>query len=144
MYNDPFGSFNPYSGLTAQLEKQLAEIKGLSAQMAQQVRPGFDPAFTNMIRSEVELYMQQRGQQPAQQQQQNPMQLIAGAISESVSASDMEMIAGNINLVPDWLRSKDGREFVQMATESLKKYMGGSSGANQAATVATQPGAATG
>lgn len=123
MYNDPFGGLNPYAGLTAQLEKQLEELKGMTRQAAQQARPGFDPAFTNMIRSEVELYMQQR-QQPAQQ---NPMQLVTAAISESVSAADMELIASNIALVPDWLRTTEGKKFVQQATAGIKKFVGGKS-----------------
>lgn len=134
MYNDPFGGLNPYSGLVAQLEKQLEELKGMNRQAAQQVRPGFDPAFTNMIRSEVELYLQQR-QQPAPQ---NPMQMIAAAISESISGADMELIATNIQRIPEWIRSTEGKEFAQLAADSIKKHLGGSNGADTATTVAAE------
>ncbi|WP_337036891.1 hypothetical protein [Enterobacter asburiae] len=53
-------------------------------------------AFNNGLNQYLDKLRSQLVQQYAKPQQQNPMQLVNAAISESVSATDMELIAVNI------------------------------------------------
>ena len=133
--NFDVGAFN--SGLNQYMEN-------LRAQLMQQYAPQQQNPYAQ-IDARIEQYMTQNGYPPRQQQQlpapqaaalpapqqQNPMQLVTAAISESVSAADMELIATNIALVPDWLRTAEGKKIVQQATAGIKKFVGGKgSGAN--------------
>jgi hypothetical protein len=126
-------------------------LESLRAQLMQQYMPPQNQNPYAQVDARIEQYMTQNGypprqQQPAalpapQEQPQNPMQLVTAAISESVSAADMELIAANIARVPDWIRSNEGKKFVQQATGSIKKFVGGkNSGADP---VAPESGATT-
>lgn len=121
------GAFN--NGLNQYLDTLRSQLVQQYAQPQQQ-----NPFAT--IDARIEEYMRANGYPPRQQQaqqpaalpapqQQNPMQLVTAAISESVSAADMELIAANIAHVPDWLRTAEGKKFVQQATAGIKKFVGG-------------------
>ncbi|HGH3375625.1 TPA: hypothetical protein ACJILP_000297 [Enterobacter ludwigii] len=85
---------------------------------------GFDAgAFNNGLNQYLESVkaqlMQQYAPPPQQQeaalpatqeQQQNPMQLVRMAISESVSTANMALIAANFAQVLDWLRTAEGKK----------------------------------
>ena len=137
------GAFN--NGLNQYLES-------LKSQMMQQYAPQQQNPYAT-IDARIAEYMRANGYAPRQQQteqpaalppppQQNPMQLVTAAISESVSAADMELIASNIAMVPDWLRTAEGKKIVQQATSGIKKFVGGkSSGANSDAAAESGPAA---
>jgi hypothetical protein len=122
MYVNPYGA-NPYAGLEKQLREQLAQIEEMGRQSVQRVQPGYDPAFTQTIRIEVDRYLQER--QPAAPQ---PVQAITAAIEESLPAEDLNFLAGNISALPDFLRSQDGKDLMGMLVTELRKR--GSSGAD--------------
>ncbi|MHA1086683.1 hypothetical protein [Enterobacter ludwigii] len=69
------------------------------------------------------------------------MQLVTMAISESVSAADMALIAANFAQVPDWLRTAEGKKVVQQTTNGIKKFLGGNS-SGTGADAATETGSA--
>lgn len=139
-----------YGGFNFGLNQYLDSLR---TQLMQQYAPQQPQNPYATIDARIEEYMrangypprQQQGQQPAAlpaPQQQNPMQLVTSAISETVSAADMELIASNIHLVPDWLRTPEGKKIVQQATAGIKKYVGGkSSGANSDAAAEAGPAA---
>lgn len=140
--------FDPMNMLSGNLQQYL---DGIKQQISQQYTHQQNPYA--QIDARIEAYMTQNGYPPRQQQQQlpapqaaalpppqqqNPMQLVTAAISESVSAADMELIATNIAMVPDWLRTTEGKKIVQQATAGIKKFVGGkSSAANSDATTDT-------
>lgn len=144
-----FGGLDPMNPFNSGIQQYL---DGIRAQLAQQYNQQQNPYA--QIDARIEAYMTQNGYPPRQQQlpapqqaalpapqQQNPMQLVTAAISESVSAADMELIASNIASVPDWLRTPEGKKIVQQATNGIKKFVGGKgSGIN--ADAATDTGAA--
>lgn len=109
------GAFN--NGLNQYLESVKAQLMQQYAPPPQQQNP------YAAIDARVENYMTQNGYPPRQQvqqqeaalsatqeQQQNPMQLVTMAISESVSAADMALIAANFAQVLDWLRTAEGKK----------------------------------
>ena len=128
MYVDPYGA-NPYAGLEKQLREQLAQIEEMGRQSLQRVQPGYDPAFTQTIRQEVDRYMQER--QPVPQ----PMHDITAAVEQSMPAEDLNFLASNISVLPDFLRSKEGKDLLALLVDGMKKR--GSSGANTDATAQT-------
>ncbi|WP_368766709.1 hypothetical protein [Enterobacter hormaechei] len=123
MYIDPYG-VNPFAGLEKQLRDQLAQIEEMGRQSVQraQVQPGYDPAFTQTIRQEVDRYMQER--QPVPQ----PMQEIVSAVEQTMPTEDLNFLAGNISALPVFLRSSEGKSLLALLVEGMKKS--GSCGAD--------------
>ncbi|HGY3717951.1 TPA: hypothetical protein ACNVDX_005586 [Citrobacter gillenii] len=127
MYVNPYGP-NPFASLEQQLREQLVQIEEMGRKSMQ---PQNNDHFVQSIRVEVDRYMQER--QPAAPQ---PMQAIISAVEESLPGEDLKFVAENITVLPDFLRSQDGKELLGMLVTELRKR--GSSGAN------TTPAANTG
>lgn len=134
MFTNPYG-VNPFASLENQLREQLAQIEELGRQSTHRVQPGFDPAFTQTIRQEVERYMQERQPVPL------PMHEIAVAVEQSMPAEDLNFLASNISALPDFLRSNEGKDLLALLVDGMKKR--GNSGANNTGE-ATEAGTATG
>lgn len=130
MYVNPYGA-NPFASLEQQLREQLAQIEDMGRKS---IQPQNNDHFVQSIRMEVDRYMQER--QPATPQ---PMQAIILAVEESLPGDDLKFVAENISVLPDFLRSQDGKELLGMLVTELRKR--GSSGADT--TSATNTGNTT-
>lgn len=130
MYVNPYGT-NPFASLEQQLREQLAQIEDMGRKA---IQPQNNDHFVQSIRVEVDRYMQER--QPAAPQ---PMQAIISAVEESLPADDLKFLAGNISVLPDFLRSQDGKYLMGMLVTELRKR--GRSGADT--TPATNTGNTT-
>lgn len=54
-------------------------------------------------------------------EQQNPVQLIASAIEESLNEEDLNLLIKNINETHDFIRTKEGGEALQSFVNAFKK-----------------------
>lgn len=138
-YIDPFGS-DPYGNIAEQMKTQLAQIEDMRQKAMQGMKPGFDPAFTQLIRSEIDNYMQGRQTAPDVPQ---PMQDIISAVEKNMRPGDAQFVANNISALPKFFGTREGQDILQMLVEGLQKMSGVNSGENTAAAVAAPPGPAT-
>ncbi|WP_370610879.1 hypothetical protein [Klebsiella aerogenes] len=111
---------NPLAGLRQQLEKQLQDLNALEQQAFRPQQPAqIDPYMQNVVRQEVERYMQER--QP-QQQQSSPMNQIAAAVESVLAGDDVKFLAENIGSLPDYLRTGEGKGLLEKMVKGLKKH----------------------
>lgn len=133
MYTNPFGAggTNPFTGLEKQLEQQLSEIRTLAQQT---VKPATDQYLVQMVRTEVDRYLQER-ETPAAG---SPMSKIVAAVESSLPVDDVKYLAANIERLPSFLGGGDGKDLLKMVVDGLRKAGGPD------AVVTAAPGEATG
>jgi hypothetical protein len=103
MYISPFGGGgNPYQALEEQVKRQLAELQELGRQAVASMSP------------------------QAPQSLPQPLQAITTAIEGVMRPDDLKFLAENIQAVPDFFKSKDGQDILQMVVDGMKKTEVGS------------------
>lgn len=114
---------SPFGDLEAQLKQQLEQVQQQGRQYMQQIQqqyappaPGFDPAFRDSIRREIDIYDEER-----KAAGHNPMTKITDAIASVLSIDDQQLLAGNMELLPGYFQSEDGRSLLAMLVEGIKK-----------------------
>jgi DNA-nicking Smr family endonuclease len=131
-----FGYQNPLAGLRQQLEKQLQDLDAMEQQAMRTQQPtGVDAYMQNVVRQEVDRYLNER-QQSAPAQPENPMAQITGAIESVLPGDDVKFLAENIGIMPEYLRSAEGKGLLEKMVKGMRKH-----GEN---AVATQSGTASG
>jgi hypothetical protein len=139
----PAGNFNPYQHLDA-LRQQLPgnqqqymptqqyQQPYTQQQQPQQMQPQI-PNIQLLIQQEIQRQLssvmpQQQAPMlmpPAQQQPQvSPGQAILSTIGGHLTQSDQIWLSNNLNGLPGFFNTQDGRELIQLAISGYKRHMG--------------------
>lgn len=125
-YQNP-GNFNPYQQLDA-LRQQIAQPYQQPYMPQQQMQQQQQmPNFQLLIQQEIQ--RQLSGMVPQQAPAlmppaQPPGVAILSAIGGVLTQNDQLWLSGNLNGLPGFFNTADGRELIQLAIAGYKRHMG--------------------
>lgn len=134
-YLNPLAS-NPYAQLDALRQQVQQPYTAPQQQYPQQQYPQpyqQVPNIQQLIQQEIQRqiasmqpqYPQQQLMPPAQQQPPvSPGVAILSAIGNVMTVGDQQWLSANLNGLPGFFNTADGRELVQMAISGYRKHMG--------------------
>lgn len=123
---------------THQSQNPLAGLNLYDPQVRQLVMQHY-PQYAHMLPQA----QQQQYYPPQYQQQQYAPPPAPAAPDYGLTLAEQQFLYQNVNLIPAFYQTADGKALNKMLVEGLQKMLGVSSGANPAATVAAQTGNAT-
>lgn len=139
-YNPYANQLNPYQQLDV-MRQQIAQQyqqpymqqpgipQGMPAQglqPAQQQVPNIQLLIQQEIQRQLGMAPQQQQQQlmPPAQPQMSPGQAILSTIGGHLTQADQVWLSNNLNGLPGFFNTTDGRELIQLAISGYRKHMG--------------------
>lgn len=135
-YNPYMNQLNPYQQLDA-LRQQAAGIQqqylpqqqyqqpyAQPVQQQQQQIPNIQLLIQQEIQRQLSMAPQQQALMPPAQPQVPPGIAIMQAVGNQMTVGDQQWLSANLNGLPGFFNTTDGRELVALAISGYKRHMG--------------------